>query len=129
MSVHDRPTASELIEAVREYLRDEVVPAIVDRRARFRALIAENVLAIVGRELANADGGEPAEAGRLGALGLGDGTADDVRARLCARIRAGGADDQLAAGPIADYARAQVLAKLHVSNPRVAAQAAREWAQ
>ena len=53
--MNDRPTADELLEAVREYLHDEVAPEAPTHRARFRALIAANVVAIVRRELARRD--------------------------------------------------------------------------
>lgn len=47
----DRPTARELVEATREFLEDEVLPALDDRRLRFRTLVALNALGIVEREL------------------------------------------------------------------------------
>lgn len=53
MSLHDRPTVAEILEAVRAYLSDEVAKT-KDRRARFRALIAANVLGVAERELAAA---------------------------------------------------------------------------
>jgi aminoglycoside phosphotransferase (APT) family kinase protein len=46
-----RPTAAELIEAVREFLADEVMPATPGTLA-FHARVAANVLGIVARELA-----------------------------------------------------------------------------
>jgi aminoglycoside phosphotransferase (APT) family kinase protein len=47
---HGRPTASELLEAVREYLTGSVMPATTGQVA-FHARVAANVLAIVAREL------------------------------------------------------------------------------
>jgi aminoglycoside phosphotransferase (APT) family kinase protein len=48
---YGRPTARELIEAVREFLTDEVM-ASGDRRLAYQARVAGNALAIVARELA-----------------------------------------------------------------------------
>src|SRR5262249_16003132 len=66
---HGRPTASELLEAVREFLTRPVMPPSPPRRVRpaspgqlpFHARVAANVLAIVARELEL--GTIPAEAG------------------------------------------------------------------
>ena len=50
LTMQDRPSVSELLRAVREFLEDDLVPALEGRR-RFHALVAANVLAIVEREL------------------------------------------------------------------------------
>jgi hypothetical protein len=107
MSIHDRPTARELLDAVRAYVLEEVAPATNDRRARFRALIAANVLAVVERELACEDELDTADAAALRDLGYLDRDADACRRALCARNRAGGMA----------YAQAHVRAKLRVANP------------
>lgn len=49
--VHGRPTARELLAAVRDHLTEDVMPATSGRLA-FHARVAANVLAIVERELA-----------------------------------------------------------------------------
>jgi hypothetical protein len=93
---HDRPTAAELVEAVFEFLGEEVLPSAEDHRLKFRTRVAMNALAIARREL------------EAGAEGL---TADEV-AELAARIRAGDAPaDTLA------ILKKHVAAKLRVSNP------------
>ncbi|HTZ94456.1 MAG TPA: phosphotransferase [Streptosporangiaceae bacterium] len=66
---HGRPTASELLEAVREYLMGSVLPGTAGQLA-FHARVAANVLAMVAREL------------ELGPLPAGAGLADEVAARL-----------------------------------------------
>jgi len=66
---HGRPTASELLEAVRGYLTDHVMPGTGGQLA-FHARVAANVLAIVAREL------------DLGAIPPGADLADQVAARL-----------------------------------------------
>ena len=66
---YGRPTASELLEAVREYLLGSVMPATSGQVA-FHARVAANVLAIVAREL------------ELGPPAPRAGLADAVAARL-----------------------------------------------
>jgi Domain of unknown function (DUF6285) len=47
----DRPDAAELIEAVREFIEAEVLPAVSDARLKFRVLVAANALTIAQRDL------------------------------------------------------------------------------
>ena len=56
--MQDRPTTVELIEAVRDFLAGEAVPALPDRSLRYRMRIALHALGIVAREV-------PAEETRL----------------------------------------------------------------
>jgi hypothetical protein len=130
--MHGRPTASELIAAVREHLEGEVVPALADPGVRYRCLVAVHVLGMVEREIAM--GETPAREAWLGLQALlsppeGDvegppetlaALADAVRhgeELLCARIRAGEAD----AGPFREavirYLRARLTDRLRVANP------------
>jgi aminoglycoside phosphotransferase (APT) family kinase protein len=51
---YGRPTASELLDAVREFLSDQVMPSTTGQLA-FHARVAANVLGIVARELELAD--------------------------------------------------------------------------
>jgi aminoglycoside phosphotransferase (APT) family kinase protein len=66
---HGRPTASELLEAVREFLTGQVMPASTGQLA-FHARVAANMVAIVAREL------------ELGAIPPDAELADAVAARL-----------------------------------------------
>lgn len=117
MSLHDRPTVAEILAAVRGYLNDEVATTS-DRRARFRALIAANVLGIAERELLSADEDARFEDERLRTLGYVEGAAAERRRRLCADIRSGKFDspERFVAGFA--YASEMVARKLAVSNPR-----------
>jgi hypothetical protein len=47
----DRPDAAELVEAVREFIETEVLPAVSDARLKFRLLVAANALTIAQRDL------------------------------------------------------------------------------
>jgi Domain of unknown function (DUF6285) len=49
--VNDRPTAQELVAAVRQFLEAELLPTLTDPRLRFQTLVAANVLGIAEREL------------------------------------------------------------------------------
>jgi len=48
--MNDRPTAVELVNAVRQYLESELLPTLTDARLKFQTLIAANVLSIAERE-------------------------------------------------------------------------------
>ena len=90
----DRPDASELIEAVFEFLAEEMLPNAPDHRAKFRTLIAMNALGIARREL---DSEEQFP------------SPDELR-ELARRIRAGEPAD------LAEL-KTHVAAKLRISNP------------
>jgi hypothetical protein len=51
--LHGRPTARELLDAVRGFLTDDVLPS-TSGRLSFHARVAANMVAIVERELAQA---------------------------------------------------------------------------
>jgi len=117
VSLHDRPTIFEILQAVRAYLTDEVAKSD-DRRARFRALIAANVLAIAERELATGAEDARIDDEALRVLGYADGDADEQRRRLSADIRSGAYDEPGRFAAALEYARDIVERKLAVSNPK-----------
>ncbi len=90
----DRPNASELIEAVFEFLASEVLPTAEDQRLKFRTLVAMNALGIARRELES------------NTVLLDQGQLAD----LAARIRSGETVD------LAEL-KEHVAAKLRISNP------------
>ena len=92
----DRPDAAELVEAVWEFLGEEVLPNARDHREKFRTLVAMNALAIARRELET--GAPPGDEAEL--------------RELAARIRRGDVPD----GTVARL-REHVAAKLRISNP------------
>lgn len=94
---HDRPTPVELVEAVREFLEQEILTELDDHRLRFRALVAMNALGIAARELATEEAG----------------TTTVERRDLAQRIRAGDVPD----GALA-LLKEEVAAKLRVASPR-----------
>jgi hypothetical protein len=94
VSAPDRPDSAELVEAVFEFLAEEVLPNAPDHRAKFRTLVAMNALGIARRELGSTQQFPPE---------------DDLR-ELARRIRAGAPAD---VGEL----KAHVAAKLRISNP------------
>ena len=48
----DRPTAAELVQAVREFLEHDVMTTSTDKRVQFHARVAANALGMIERELA-----------------------------------------------------------------------------
>ena len=106
--VYGRPTAGELVAAVRESLADAAAgkgPTPSGSAAR----VAANALAIVERELARGEADQRAYDSLLARLGAAD------EAALAAEIRAGRRDHQLA--EIAREFRAIVAARLAVAHP------------
>lgn len=122
--MQDRPTAPELLDAVREFIATELLPTLTDTRLRFRTLVAANLLDMLGRELALEPDLLRAEYTRLAALlehhqpapldprALAAAVTDQ-HATLCRLIRTGRAPDDCA-----DTVLAGVRAKLEITNPR-----------
>jgi hypothetical protein len=98
MASPDRPTAQELVEAVREFLERDVMAA-TEGRVQFHTRVAINALGMVERELAES----PAFNAELAA-------ACDAERELAAAVRAG--EDRR------DEVRARVRHKLQIANPR-----------
>src|SRR5262245_27089996 len=131
--MQDRPTRAELLDAVRRYLEEEVIPETTGRR-QFLARVSVHALGLVTRELECEDRHAAREWRDLdGLLGPAQMPASrsEVRAaldrrneELCGRIRRGELDDD---GPSRDrllhHLRETVREKLEVSDPRLLARA------
>ena len=116
--MQDLPTAAELVEAVREFLENDVF-AQAEGRTKFHARVAMNVLAIVRRELELGPAADAAERARLLELlpdAAREGSLAELNAELAARIR----DGSLAAerGVLVAHLRETVRDKLAIANPR-----------
>lgn len=125
--MNDRPSAVELLGAVKGFLEREVMGRL-EGPQRYHARVAAHVLAVVAREIETEESQLDAEWERLGVLlaeqadppssraALRDGVRDRTQ-RLSARIRAGQAD----AGPwrsaVLEHLRATVADKLDVARP------------
>ncbi|HUY64603.1 MAG TPA: DUF6285 domain-containing protein [Acidimicrobiales bacterium] len=108
-ALHDIPSALELLEAVEEFLRHDVMAA-TEGRVAFHARVAANVLAMVARQMALGPAQAEAHRARLDALGV----ADD--AELAEAIRSGVMDGRL--DEVRKAVRQAVADKLAVANPR-----------
>jgi hypothetical protein len=127
--MNDRPTAAELIAAVRGYLEQELIPTLSDARLKFQTLVAANVLAISERELASEEEQLQEEWEQLGRLlELGEERPERLaalrqgvsqrNATLCARIRASDFDDVSRFAALCKQVRPMIERKLEVANPR-----------
>ena len=105
---HDVPDAGELVEAVRDYLQDDLGPR-AEGRDRFILRVAANALSIAAREIAALPADAIAHAERLAAFGV------DSEQALCDAIRSGGLDGRL--DELAASLWVTTLDKLAVANP------------
>jgi len=117
--MQDRPTATELVAAVRAFLEEDVMPA-VDGRIAFHTRVAVNALGIVERELELGPALEETERARavalLGTRASTDDTTSALETTLAAAIRAGdlGLDDPA----VVEHVRQTVGDKLRIANPK-----------
>jgi hypothetical protein len=103
------PSTQELVEAVAEFLAEDVVPG-TSGRLKFNTRVAANVLAMVQRELTLGPAVDAAHRRDLSALDFaGD-------AELAAEIREGQVRGLSA--PLIALLRAHTAARLALSNPR-----------
>ena len=106
---HDRPTANELVQAVREWMELDLAKGI-DPRLTFHLRVAMNMLDIVDRELQLGAPMEQRHAEVLQALGV----ANDVE--LSQKIRSCEFDDSFAT--LISSLRPVVEDKVRVANPK-----------
>jgi Domain of unknown function (DUF6285) len=125
----DRPTSTELVQAVRHYLETELLPALTDARQRFQTLVAAHVLGIVERELPVEERLLREEADLLGGVlerpALSPAPVDELRGSvllanlsLCEQVRAGLFDEPERMQVVLRQLRPLVVRKLEITNPR-----------
>ena len=110
----DRPTAEELVTAVREFLERDVMAA-TEGRVQFHTRVAVNVLNTVARELELGAGFAASERSRAAALLGHDGDVDDLERELAAAIRSGTVGAEAEA--VRTHVRQTVREKLLIANP------------
>ena len=125
--MQDRPTISELLQAVVHLLDEELVPNLTGSR-QFYGRVAANVLRTVMRELEREDEQLAAEWERLKKLLSSKerpttrvGLREAIRQQtedLCQRIRQGDADTVPYRDQVLAHVRETVREKLLVSNPQ-----------
>jgi hypothetical protein len=110
----DRPTAAELVSAVRSFLLEHAVPNTEGQLA-FHARVAANALGIVERELAQGPAMDRDEKARLAAILNRDADLETLNRDLAARIRDGSLDDKKA--EVLDHLRRTCADKLAIAKP------------
>ena len=105
---HDLPDPPSLLEAVREFLAEDVEPEL-EGRLRYHLKVAVNVLAIVERELRLGEEHAARHRERLARIGFQTDT------ELADAIRAGRLDDRL--DQVAAELEQMVADKLAVARP------------
>ena len=114
----DRPTASELLIAVADFLREEAVPALdrADPRLGFQMRVAVNALAILEREGRLGPAADVREHDRLVRLLDRDGTLEDLNRELARQLRVGERDESDAS--LMAHLDATVADKIAIANPK-----------
>lgn len=114
----DRPTASELLAAIADFLREEVTPALdrVDPRLGFQTRVAVNSLAILEREARLGPAADAREHERLTRLLRRDGTLAELNRELALQLRAGERDERDA--QLMAHLDATTADKIAIANPK-----------
>ena len=115
----DRPTAAELVRAVRDLLKTQVLEKL-EGSAQFHTRVSINVLGIVARELELGPALDLSEQARLERLLGVEGPLPELQAALARGIRDGSLDDRRDA--VLEHVRQTVREKLQVANPGYASE-------
>ena len=110
----EMPRIDELVSSVRDYLRDDVMPA-TEGRLGFMARVASNSLDIVLRDLALGGPERSLEHGRLRALLGADGDLESLRWRLVHALRDGSM--ALDTPGLAEHLRQTVANQVAIDQP------------
>jgi len=116
--MQDEPRPEELIKAVADFLRNDIVPAISGHNA-FKLRVSINALELVTRQLALQEASNAAEAARLGQLLGREGSLAELNRALADQIATGKVDLQTPG--LSDHLWQTTLAKLAVDQPNYAA--------
>ena len=115
--MQDEPTPEELIKAVADFLRNDIMPVIKGHSA-FKLRVGINALDLVTRQLALEQGSDAAEAARLTQLLGMQGSLAELNRALADRIASGEADLQTPG--LSEHLWQTTLAKLAVDQPNYA---------
>lgn len=115
--MQDEPTPTELIKAVADFLRNEIVPEIKGHNA-FKLRVGINALDLVTRQLTLAEGSDAAELVRLKQLLGMDGALIDLNRALSEKIATGEVD--LNTPGLAEHLWQTTMDKLAVDQPNYA---------
>ncbi|MDI1285347.1 MAG: DUF6285 domain-containing protein [Reyranella sp.] len=114
----DRPTASELLAAIADFLREEAMPALdkTEPRLGFQMRVAVNSLAILEREARLGPAADAGEQARLAKLLGHEGTLENLNRELARQLRAGARDEGDAA--LMAHLDATIADKIAIANPK-----------
>ncbi|NEX63713.1 DUF6285 domain-containing protein [Noviherbaspirillum galbum] len=112
--MREQPAATELLQAVTDFLRDDALPRL-DGLTAFHARIAISLLGIVMRELEQGPEAEAREHAALRTLTGSKGDLDALNRELCARIASGEIDVQTPG--LLPFLLRTGLAKLAIDQP------------
>lgn len=114
----DRPTASELLTAIADFLREEATPALdrAEPRLGFQMRVAANALAILEREVRLGLAADAREHERLIRLLGRDGTLETLNRELARQLRTGERDER--DGGLMAHLEATVADKIAIANPK-----------
>jgi hypothetical protein len=115
--MQDEPTPTELIKAVAEFLRSDIVPQITGHAA-FKLRVSINALDLVTRQLVLEQGSDTAEAVRLSAVLDMQGSLAELNRALAERIAEGEAG--LDTPGLANHLWQTTMDKLAVDQPNYA---------
>jgi hypothetical protein len=113
--MQDRPTAIEAVEAVAEFLTNELLP-VVGAPHSFHVRVAANLLRIVERELREGPALERQERNRLVALLGHDGDLAVLNRELADALRAGTIDHR--SEMLVSHLRQTAEERVRIANPR-----------
>jgi hypothetical protein len=115
--MQDEPTPEELIKAVADFLRNDIVPVIKGHSA-FKLRVGINALDLVTRQLALEQGSDAAEAARLTQLLGMQGSLNELNRALADRIARGEVDLQTPG--LSEHLWQTTMDKLAVDQPNYA---------
>ena len=115
--MQDEPTPTELIKAVADFLRNEIVPEIKGHNA-FKLRVGINALDLVTRQLALAEESDAAEIQRLKQLLDADGALIELNRALSEKIAKGEVDLQTPG--LTEHLWQTTMDKLAVDQPNYA---------
>ncbi|NPU66934.1 hypothetical protein HL667_18165 [Bradyrhizobium sp. 83012] len=115
--MQDEPTPTELVQAVADFLRNDIAPLISGHQA-FKLRVGINALDLVVRQLTQATAADAAEHARLKRLLGQDGALIDLNRVLAEQIASGALD--LATPGLKEHLWQTTLDKLAVDQPNYA---------
>lgn len=114
----DRPTASELLSAIADFLREEAMAALdrAEPRLGFQMRVAVNALGILEREARLGPAADVREHERLVGLLGRQGTLEELNRELARQLRTGQRDERDAA--LMAHLEATIADKIAIANPK-----------